>query len=100
MLPQLHALEVSQPTLLMSSLPRAGKTNGSNVVAKRLKAQTTVTGIVPGPVTSSGGTSTGGASGPTTGAPDPQPVPSSIQVLGENACLPGTDFYGNCPAAQ
>lgn len=76
-------------------------TNGSNVVGKRLKAQTTVTGIVPGPITS------GGESGPTTGggtsssgSTDPQPVPASIQVLGENACLPGTDFYGNCPAAQ
>jgi hypothetical protein len=60
---------------------------------------------------SSGSTSSGGTSGGTSGSSgtaDPDggtdggsaTVSYEITVKGESSCLPGPDFFGNCPAAQ
>jgi hypothetical protein len=53
-----------------------------NEITKRLKPQAVVNGIRPVP------------------AGDPPAASLHIEVLGENSCLPGPDFFGDCPAAQ
>jgi hypothetical protein len=61
----------------------------ANAVTKRLKPRAVVSGIRPEP-----------AADPGDGSMPPSPGTVSVEVVSENSCLPGNDFFGSCPAAQ